>query len=133
MEDNTSGPVKFTKMAFGETLYQDLQSQRKDSAKKAMFGKNVDALKIQQAIGDFFKKDLDLDQDYSSPIKKIIVAEGRSIADEIVGTCADENCDLIIMGCKHQGFLEKTLGIDIVKNVLKRSIIPIFIVPFEKK
>ena len=56
---------------------------------------------------------------------KVVLVTAKT--DEIVGTCADENCDLIIMGCKHQGFLEKTMSIDIVKSVLKRSIIPVFI------
>ncbi|MBU2453672.1 MAG: universal stress protein, partial [Proteobacteria bacterium] len=67
---------------------------------------------------------------HNSLIKKILVAEGRSIADEITSTATEENCDLIVMGCKQQGLFAEAMGDHVVRKVLKRSQVPVFIVPF---
>ncbi len=132
MDDEDSSHIKYTRMAFGEELWDNIKSEKRESAKKAMIGKNVYALKIQEAIQNFFEDDNKREQNSSSPVKKVLVTENRSIADEIIGTSHEEDCDLIVMGSKHPSLLKKTIGINIVKDVLKRSQIPVFLVPCEK-
>ena len=126
---------KQIRMVFGEELYQDLKSQHRDGARNILIGKNVDALRIRKAIAGFFK---DTKQDTESSennslITKILVAEGRSIADEITATVTEEACDVIVMGCKQQGLLDKAIGDHVVRKVLKRSSVPVFVVPVSKK
>ena len=70
--------------------------------------------------------------DPHSPIKKILVAEGRSIADEIISTAVEENCGFIVMGSRQQGLLAEAIGDNLVKKVIKRSRIPVFVVPFKE-
>ena len=134
MEENP-GSEKRIRMAFGEELYKNLKSEHKDGARNILSGKNIDALKIRQAIAGFFEgaQQNKEPSENNSLIKKILVAEGRSIADEIASTAAEEGCDLIVMGCKQQGLLAEAMGNHVVRKVLKRSGVPVFIVPFNEK
>ncbi|MCP4722733.1 MAG: universal stress protein [Desulfobacteraceae bacterium] len=131
-----SGAENHVKMAFGEELYKDLKSQQKKRAQNALTSKNVDALKIRQAIAGFFGGEADTESNElleESPIKKILIAEGRSIADEIAATVRDEGCDLIVMGYKNKGVIGKAIGNNLVGKVIKRSDVPIFVIPFSKE
>lgn len=135
MEETPSSQKKI-RMAFGEQLYQDLKSEQKKGARDILIGKNVDALRIRNAIAGFFKgseheadgKEIPGD----SLIKKILVSESRSIADEIVSSAQEEDCGMIVMGCKKQGFIAEAMGEHIVRKVIKRSDIPVCVVPFSE-
>jgi len=124
---------KRIRMAFGEALYEDLKSEQRNGARNILSGKNVDALKIRQAISGFFEgsEQNKGSSENNSLISKIMVAEGRSVADEITSTAEEETCDLIVMGCKQQGLLGEAIGNNVVRKVLKRSEVPLFIVPFK--
>lgn len=133
--EESPGSKQRVRMAFGEDLYQNLKSQQKAGARDILIGKNIDALKIRQAISGFFE-DAEKNQDSTSNnslIKKILVAEGRSIADEITATATEEDCDLIFMGCKQKGLLADAMGDHVVRKILKRSTVPIFVVPLSEK
>lgn len=130
MEENP-GAEKRIRMAFGEELYQNLKSEQKAGARNILIGKNIDALKIRQAISGFFEGD-EANNDTAegnSLIKKILVSEGQSIADEITSTVSEEDCDLIVMGCKQKGLLANAMGDHVVRKILKRSQVPVFVVP----
>ena len=60
------------------------------------------------------------------------MAEGRSIADEIAATAKEEGCGFIVMGCEQKGFVAKAMGDNVIGKVLKRSSVPVLIVPFKK-
>ncbi len=132
MEEDPSAE-KRVRMAFGEALYEDLKSEQKDGARNILIGKNLDALKIRQAIAGFFEGDEDKGSNQNDAlIQKILVAEGRSITDEIISTVSEENCDMIVMGCKQQNMLSEAMGDKLVRKILKRSSVPVFVVPFKK-
>jgi len=69
------------------------------------------------------------DIDVSSPIEKILVTESKSTADEITRTAVEEGCDIVVMGCKHQSFIETAIGENIARKVLKRTSVPVLMVP----
>ncbi len=129
MEESSRSERRMT-TAFGEQLMQDLKKEHRDGARNILVGKNVDALRIRQAIAGFFQGDNNEDTAPSpSLISKILVTESRSIANEIVATAVEEECDMIVMGCKQQGLLAETMGDNVVRKVLKRSSVPVFVVP----
>ncbi|MEH0019851.1 MAG: universal stress protein [Desulfobacter sp.] len=135
MEEASKSSEKLVRMAFGETLYQNLKNEQKTGAQNLLTGKNVDALRIRQAIAGFFSEG---DQDPASmadgsPIEKILVTESKSIASEIAQTAVEEGCDTIVMGCKQQGLIAEAMGDNVVRKVLKRTSTPVFIVPLGKK
>ncbi len=135
MEEASKSSEKLVRMAFGEKLYQDIKNEQKSGAKNLLIGKNVDALRIRQAIAGFFQEEeKEVNQtDAASPIEKILVTESKSIADEITLTATQEECDIIVMGCKQQGMLAEAMGDHLVRKVLKRSSVPVFIVPFSQQ
>jgi len=133
--EETPGSQQRIRMAFGEDLYQNLKSRQRTGARDILIGKNIDALKIRQAISGFFEE-AEKNQDSTSDnslIKKILVAEGRSIANEIAATVTEEDCDLIVMGCKQKGLLADAMGDHVVRKILKRSNVPVFVVPVSEK
>jgi len=133
MEENTRYENQIL-MAFGEELYNKLKSEHKTGARNILIGKNVDALKIRQAIAGFFE-DTEQNNEPSendSLISKILVADSRPVVDEITSTAKEENCSLIVMGCRQQGLLAEAMGNHLVRKVLKRSSVPVLVVPFQK-
>jgi nucleotide-binding universal stress UspA family protein len=93
----------------------------------------VDALRIRQAIAGFFEDREKAPADADSPIRKILVTESHSIADEIVSTAVEENCAFIVMGCRQQGLVAQAMGDKLVRKVLKRSSVPVFVVPRDRE
>ena len=131
MEEAVKNAERRVQRAFGETLYNAIRTEQKAGARNLLTGKNVDALGIKQAIAGFLE-DKDGSQpgiEMSSPIEKILVTESKSIADEITRTAVEEGCDLIVMGCGHQSFIENAIGDNIARKVLKRTCVPVLVVP----
>lgn len=133
MEESSRNSERLVRMAFGEKLYQDIKNEHKSGARNLLIGKNVDALRIRQAIAGFFQdgeKKNDPPEEVS-PIGKILVMESRSVADEITSTAVEEECGLIVMGCKQQGLLAEAMGNNMVRKVLKRTSVPVVVVPYK--
>jgi nucleotide-binding universal stress UspA family protein len=128
MEDPGAGSERQANLAFGQALYQELKDRKKAGARNILINKNSDALRIRQAITDFFQENSD-NPDAESALEKIIVSESSSIANEIVSTAALEKCDVIVMGCKQQGLIAGAMGDKLVRKVLKRTSVPVFVVP----
>ena len=131
--EETARSEKRIQWAFGEKLYHDLKSQQKQGARDILIGKNVDALKIRQAISGFFEAPDNAEDNESHLIEKILVTEGPSIADEIASTAVDEDCSMIVMGCKQGSMLAKAMSDNVVRKVLKRSPVPVHVVPFKER
>ncbi|RKZ91290.1 MAG: hypothetical protein DRQ43_10265 [Gammaproteobacteria bacterium] len=58
-----------------------------------------------------------------------MVSDARSIASEITSTAKEEGCDLIVMGWA----LSEAMGCNVIRKILQRSMVPIFIVPCLKE
>ncbi len=128
MEEASSSSEKKVRMAFGEDLYKNIKNEHKTGARNLLIGKNVDALKIRHAISGFLEDD-GAPLETESPISKILVSESRSVADELISTAVEEECGLIVMGCKQQGLLAGAMGTKLVRKVLKRTSVPVFVIP----
>lgn len=131
LEEGDTSSEKMTRAIFGKDYYQDLKSRHKTSAQNILIGKRSDALRIKNRISGFFREAFD-GSETEPPIEKILVAESPSVATEIVSTAVDENCDLIIMGCKQKGLLAQAMGDKLVRKVLKRTSVPVFVVPLSE-
>ncbi|MDD9303588.1 MAG: universal stress protein [Desulfobacter sp.] len=135
MEEASKNSKKRVRMAFGETLYQNIKNEHKSGAHDLLTGKNVDALRIRQAIMGFFSNGEPdkMPEQEASPIEKILVTESLSVAGEISRTAVEEKCDAIVIGCKQQGLLAKAMGDHVLRKVLKQTSVPVLIVPLAKK
>lgn len=134
MEEASKRSEKLVRMAFGEAQYQNIKNDQKSGARNLLTGKNVDALRIRQAIAGFLagSDDKAPEMDEKSPIVKILVTESPSIASEITQTAVEEDCDAIVMGCRQQGLIAEAIGDNVVRKVLRRTSVPVVVVPLEK-
>ncbi len=91
----------------------------------------MDALGIKQAIAGFLEErdGSPSEIEMGSPIEKILVTESKSIAGEITRTAVDEACDVIVIGCGQHSFIESAIGDNIARKVLKRTSVPVLVVP----
>lgn len=135
MEEASKNAEKLVQRAFGEQLYNSIRSEHKAGAHNILTGKNVDALRIRQAIAGFLE-DREAAEDIvekGSPIEKILVTESRSIADEITRTAVEEGCGAIVMGCGRHSFIESAMGDNMARKILKRTTIPVLVIPLLNK
>jgi nucleotide-binding universal stress UspA family protein len=61
-------------------------------------------------------------------VSKILIPLGDPV-EEILKAADAERCDAIVMGAHRQGFLTKAFLGSVVRSVVERSRIPVFIVP----
>ncbi len=111
----------------GEKQWQETIESRVSGAREQLIGKKSSNKMIQAAL-ERFCTDAGIDDDacgYHS--REIVVTDGEVIQD-IIQTSKDFNCDLIIVGAK-QGFLSHNSIGPIIKDVMRRSKIPVMMVP----
>jgi nucleotide-binding universal stress UspA family protein len=117
------------RLYFGKEKYKDLKIRQRKEAHKKLIDKDLEGHRIRQAIAEFFDEQ-EIDHKGSSLIKEIIVKEKISIVDEITSTAEKEDCGMIVMGCRKQGVISSTVGDNVVRKLLKKSEIPVLVVPF---
>ena len=128
--EESSRSEKRIKTAFGKQIFKDLKTGQREGARNILSGKKVDALKIRRAIADFFQDDTKgTSENITDLISKIIVTDSQSIANAIVTTAVEEDCQMVVMGCKQHGLLAEAMGDHVVRKVLKRSSVPVLVVP----
>ncbi len=129
MEEGESSSQKQVRMVFGEDLFESIKNQRKEGARNILIGKNTDALKIRQAISGLLTENDPEKADIMSPVADIIVVESSSVANELIEIAKEKECDFIITGCKQQGLIAKAMGSKLIRKILKRSPIPVLVIP----
>jgi nucleotide-binding universal stress UspA family protein len=61
-------------------------------------------------------------------ISKILIPIGDPV-EEILRAADAERCNAIVMGAHRKGFLTKAFLGSVVRSVVERSLIPVFIIP----
>ncbi len=112
----------------GEKQYREMAETQENNARQTLIGKKSESRLIREAL-EKFCIEAGIDDNtcgYSS--REIVVADGE-IIEEILEKAEKFECDTIIMGAR-QGYISKgtTIGSHI-KGVLRRSKIPVTIVP----
>ena len=86
---------------------------------------------IRKRLDDFIQKELGEKERKDKRISTILVAEGNPVV-EILKTADELKADVIIMGTHSKGIIAHTFLGSVAAEVLQRSRIPVFIVPFPK-
>lgn len=94
------------------------------------FGTNADqALAIiKKRLDDLLQKETKYNPDRANLVSSIEVIEGDPV-DMILQKAREERPDVIIMGTHSKGFIAETFLGSVATNVLKRSRLPVFIIP----
>ena len=124
MPDYVEGRLKGL---LGKNQWNDLLETHEKGARQFLIGKKSSNAVIQAALSKFCSEAGIDDASCGYHSREIVVVEG-DIVEEILQQSQKYDCDLIIMGAREGFFTETSIG-TIVKSVMKKSTIPVMVVP----
>jgi nucleotide-binding universal stress UspA family protein len=107
--------------------WQDMVESHKMSAHKSLLGKTSTNEMVRKAIHDFCQQEGIADDSCEIQSREIIISHGE-IVEDILSNAKVNECDTIILG-GHQNMFSKTALGSTTKGVLKKSKIPVTVVP----
>jgi nucleotide-binding universal stress UspA family protein len=127
MEGPSGNYESFVSNLFSENEWQKILRKNRDEAKHALVGKVTPKQMARTALSAFCKEGAEVDENYEIPNYEIIVKEGEVI-ETILKQAKESNCDLIVLGSS-EGLLSGLSVGKNIKSVLKKSKIPVLVVP----
>ena len=112
---------------FGEKKWEGIMERHMNAAKNALVGKFTSNEVAHAAIHELFCESCDEKYTENHMNYDVIVTEGI-VDNEIINNAISKKCDLIVLGESH-GILKGISVGGTIKSVLKKSRIPVVIVP----
>ncbi len=110
----------------GKEQWEMLHSKHEHDARATLIGKRSELATIHQAL-DTFSSPLQ-NEECRYVVENILVKDGH-VVDTILETAKEEECDLIVIGSNKTMFTDsKSMGRR-TKSILKRSRIPVMMIP----
>lgn len=107
-----------TIVQMGEEAYQKLQEER--------FSEIAEGIK--RRVHDLVQREFKELPGEEERVASVLIHQGH-VVDEILKTAMDSRCDLILMGSHGKGILAHTFLGSVPDKVLRRSHIPVLVVP----
>lgn len=107
--------------------WEDLVTSHRASAHKSLLGKTPSNVIVRQAIYDFCKQEGVDSETGDFKARQIIISYGE-IVEDVLSNASKNECDLIVLG-SHKNVFSKTSVGQTTRRILKRSKIPVTIVP----
>jgi nucleotide-binding universal stress UspA family protein len=124
MPDYVEGRLKGL---LGKEQWASMQNAQERNAQEALIGKKSSNKLIREALTEFCSQAGIDDASCGYHSREIVISSG-DVVEDILENAKTYDCDLIVMGTR-EGFLSKnTLGATI-KSVMRRSRIPVMVVP----
>lgn len=111
----------------GTHQWQEMIDSHKMTAHKSLLGKTSTNAMVRKAIHDFCVQEGIADESCDIQSREIVISHG-DIVDDILSNAEKNECDLIVLGA-HQNLFSKTSIGSTTKGVLKKSKIPVTVVP----
>jgi nucleotide-binding universal stress UspA family protein len=127
MEGPSSSYEGYVSSVFGHDNWQKVLKNNREEAKHALVGKVTPKQIVRTALSEFCKEDKRVDEDYVIPNYEIVVKDG-DVVDTILKQATEFKCDLIVMGAS-EGLLSGISVGNNIKSVLKKSKVPVLVVP----
>lgn len=127
MEGPSGNYEGFVSNLFSQDQWQQILKNNRDEAKHALVGKVTPKQMARTALSEFAKGDTEDDADYEIPDYEILVKDGEVI-ETILSEAKESAADLIIMG-SCEGLLSGLSVGKNIKSVLKKSKVPVLVVP----
>jgi nucleotide-binding universal stress UspA family protein len=112
----------------GTHQWEEMVTSHKTHARKSLLGKQSTNSVIREAIHKFCKTEGIDDTECNLKAHEIIVSDGELIED-ILRNAEQHACDLIVIGGHHSSLFSKTSMSSTAKGLLKKSKIPVTVVP----
>ena len=127
MERSHSNYESYMVNLFGEDKLQQILRNNTEEAKQALVGKVTPKQMARTALSEFSKENEARAEIYNVPQSQIVIKEG-DVVEVILEQAAENQCDLIVMGTS-EGLLSSSSVGSNIKSVLKKSKVPVLIVP----
>lgn len=118
----------FEELSSANRAFLDLYLDEKQRKKIFKERKASTLKRIRKRLRVFCEKELKNDPEQMKRISAIEACEGFP-ADEILRRAEDLKCDVIVLGTHSKGFIENTFLGNTAKRVLRRTKIPVYIIP----
>ncbi len=124
LPDNVEGRLKDL---LGKHQWEDMVNSQQTNVRRSLLGKTPASTVVKDALNSFCNQTGIDDKACNFKSREIIISDG-DIEDEILRHSAENDCDLIVLG-GHKSLFAKTSVGSIIKTVLKKSKIPVTVVP----
>lgn len=114
------------KSLFGEHRYDEIMREHENDARNILIAKRKDSKIIRAALFKFCEESKKDNPEQLIP-DEILVKRG-DVVDQILSTAKEIDCDIVILS-PHESISPGSLISNTVKNVVKLSPIPTFIIP----
>jgi nucleotide-binding universal stress UspA family protein len=128
IEELPQYPGEYLKGFLGPERWRELQESNEQEARQILIGKKKEGAMIREALRDFCK-DAQKDHGESDDMMDEIVVSTGKVVDEILTESETRKCDLIVMGYYVRGRFEEAIVGSTPRRLLRRSKIPIMLVP----
>lgn len=115
----------------GMEKLDDIKARNREQAHDALIAKSRDGRIVQEALGHMCDATTQGLAQCRFSIEDTIIEEGH-VAEAIVKTAEEKGCGLIVMGEYRRRVMEKGLITSVVRGVLKRSPVPVMLIPIVK-
>lgn len=112
---------------FGQDKWQQVLKNNREEAKHALVGKVTPKQMARTVLSEFCKENKREDEDFLVTNYEIVVTEG-DVVEVILKQAVEHTCDLIVMGAS-EGLLSGVSVGHNIKSVLKKSKVPVLVVP----
>ena len=123
MPESVEGRLK---TLLGRHQWQDLMKTKREEIQQSLTGKRLSS-QVLKDIQDFCEK-IGMDGAACAFHSREVIISAGDIADTVVKNVKENNCDIVIMGA-HKGVISGNSIGDNIKSVLKRSPVPVTVVP----
>jgi len=111
----------------GRHQWDDLVNAQQEFVKKSLLGKKSTNIDVREKVQDFCKMAGMEGASCDFQSREIIISNGE-VVEDILAKAKEYKCDLIVMGAAESYLAGNSIGTTI-KSVLKRTPIPVTVVP----
>ena len=113
----------------GQEAWEHIRDSKESGVRKILIGKQTERQVLKRAlsqISEQLQTDGQLDP---FDADEIIVGDGQNVAEDIRRTAKEKNCDTIVMSGRGESLLDTASLGRRTRDVLKRTSVPVLVVP----
>jgi nucleotide-binding universal stress UspA family protein len=115
----------------GEDQWKEMMHSHENEIRQKLIGKRSSNALIQKAL-EHFCTEAGIDDDACGYQAREVVITDGDVAESILAIAKAHECDVIVMGAPETRLLKKSIGTT-TKSVLKKSKVPVIVVPVDPK
>ena len=115
----------------GEEQWKEMMHSHENEIRQKLIGKRSSNVLIQKAL-EHFCAEAGIDDDACGYQAREVVIDDGDVVESILVNAKAHECDVIVMGAPETRLLKKSIGYA-TKSVLKKSKVPVIVVPVDPK